>query len=440
MAHATAESELAVKRRWTLLGLAALAGLCLSMPATAQTRQPAAPPAKQSLVLPIPIPPSPKKEARDLRCVVSFGPPVPISALAFAGDGRQLYVGGYREVLVWNLAEGRLDRRIGAGELKGVVRALALAGDDKLLVIGAGVAGRAGEVVLFDLEAGKLTARFSEPRDAVQCLAVSPDGQFLAAGAAEPNVYIWNLVDRKLIATLPGHHEGAAGVSFSPDGKLLATGGTDRQLRLWEVDGWKESSSLSLPEPIGDVAFSPDSALVAAAVAGPSEWTIRLMRLTNTKEAGVFYAGGTAPLRMVWKPDEKVKKLYVGCSDNSVRAVTAGGSPPAVAWRGHADWVYGMAISRDGSRVASGSLDGTVRVWNEADGRPLAVLVQLSPGTDEWLISTPAGFLATSSPASVQWRAKGLTMTQADLTAAFTDAESVRKVLAGEKLSPPELR
>ena len=135
-----------------------------------------------------------------------------------------------------------------------------------------------------------------------------------------------------------------------------------------------------------------------------------------------------------------VGKLYIGCNDNSVRTVVAGGNPPPVVSRGHADWVSGLALSPDGKRIASGSLDGTVRLWNEADGRPLAVLIQLTPGTDEWLISTTPGFLATSSPDSVQWRTKNVAAAPADIMTVVNDSKAVRKILAGEKVAPPSIK
>ena len=37
--------------------------------------------------------------------------------------------------------------------------------------------------------------------------------------------------------------------------------------------------------------------------------------------------------------------------------------------QGHKDWVYSLAISRDGKTIASGSWDGEVRLWNSADGK-----------------------------------------------------------------------
>ena len=75
---------------------------------------------------------------------------------------------------------------------------------------------------------------------------------------------------------------------------------------------------------------------------------------------------------------------------------------------GHNSWVYRVALTADATKIASGSADGTVKLWTSNGWRLLATLIQLTPRTDQWLITTPAGYLATSSPGAVQWRATGL--------------------------------
>ena len=55
-------------------------------------------------------------------------------------------------------------------------------------------------------------------------VAFSPgDGQRLAAATSEGPVYVWNLKNDSLIATLPGHSRGSSGAASSAAGRFLAT-------------------------------------------------------------------------------------------------------------------------------------------------------------------------------------------------------------------------
>jgi WD40 repeat protein len=70
--------------------------------------------------------------------------------------------------------------------------------------------------------------------------------------------------------------------------------------------------------------------------------------------------------------------MLVGCTDKTVRLMGPGGNTIATA-TGHTDWVYAVAASPDGLRLASGSGDGTVKIWGPAG----KLLLTLAEGTTQ---------------------------------------------------------
>jgi len=387
------------------------------------------------LILPVSVPRA-GAAALAVECVVPFGPPVPVSALAFSPDGQTLAVGGYQEVLLWDLAAAKLAKRIGTGQ-PGPVRAIAWLDEGRSLAVGSGVADPTGAVKILDLQTGQIAAALKEPAEAVHALAVSPDGQFLAAAGGDAKVYVWALKDKKLAVALKDHTGPVLAAAFSPDGKLLATAGADKTLVTWDVGTWTRANSFREAEALAGVAFGPDGS-IAAASGGPGEWAVRIRRKDDLKTSRPTYTGAAMPLGLAWAA--KTNRLYVPCSDKTVKVYPSGSGTPTATLRGHADWVYAVALSPDGARLASGSADGTVRLWSTADGRPQATLVQIAPRTDQWLILTPQGYLATSAAGSLEWRAEGLAAAPESLTALFDSAESVQKILAGKDVPPPAVK
>jgi WD domain, G-beta repeat len=64
-------------------------------------------------------------------------------------------------------------------------------------------------------------------------------------------------------------------------------------------------------------------------------------------------------------------RIASGGDDGTVRLWTLDGKPAAEPFEGHKGGVYSVAFSPDGTRIASGGFDGTVRLWT-LDGKPAA--------------------------------------------------------------------
>src|SRR6266849_285299 len=65
--------------------------------------------------------------------------------------------------------------------------------------------------------------------------------------------------------------------------------------------------------------------------------------------------------------------------------------------KGHTALVYSVAFSPDGSLLASGSHDQTIRVWNPADGKPIRELKGHTGIVDSIAFSPDGKLLASGS-------------------------------------------
>ncbi|KAI9596414.1 WD40-repeat-containing domain protein [Syncephalis fuscata] len=84
------------------------------------------------------------------------------------------------------------------------------------------------------------------PLKTLICLAISADGNYLAAGEIghRPRILIWDLKTYNLVAQLRGHRFGVLSISFSPNNKFLVSCGLqhDGFLYIWQ---WRQGIKLT---------------------------------------------------------------------------------------------------------------------------------------------------------------------------------------------------
>ncbi len=109
----------------------------------------------------------------------------------------------------------------------------------------------------------------SEPLLVSSPLALSPNGEWLAASSDDPSdhaVYLRNIRRSGRTLRLSGHTKGVKSASFSPDGAQLTTTGIDRSVRLWDVNRGTQARTLPKHgETVTDAVYSPDGRRLAVA-------------------------------------------------------------------------------------------------------------------------------------------------------------------------------
>lgn len=226
-----------------------------------------------------------------------------------------------------------------------------------------------GTIRVWDASSGILISTLEGHSGPVHSIAYTPDGFRIISGSRDHTVKIWDTLSGACLETLKTHPDAVHCVSVSLDGLWMASSSTGGRVDLFSLEAPYPSRSLKLeqyPGLVYTLAFTPDSNEL---VTGPSEspvgtttsaWDVRTgkrLRGLVPRDWPHMYVGCLA---ISGKGDHFI------CStlNRHVFAVDITHGYITYAFKGHIDRVTSISYNGDGTRFVSGSLDGTIRVWD----------------------------------------------------------------------------
>jgi WD40 repeat protein len=298
----------------------------------------------------------------------------------------------------------------------GDVGALAFSPDGALLATGA---QDDPQIRIWDAATGREVQTLSGHTDWIRSLAFSPDGALLASGAADRTLRLWDTRTWRELAVLEGHTDLIGNIAFSPDGTTLASASRDGTVRLWDVarraqrDGFQFTAPVDpqtqAPYWLTGLAFSPDGRRIAVGSVsnnlylldarngdlqrefrGHEGWvvlrgvafspagdtiatagldgTVRIWSVVTGVQRAVLRQQGLRLIAVAWHPD----------GDRLVSSSDTGGS--VTVWSPADEQVVqsvqlaqgsvtSLAYSLNGTVLATGGINGTVRLHSLADDR-----------------------------------------------------------------------
>jgi len=296
---------------------------------------------------------------------------LPITALAFDPAGKELLVGGYHEVTVWDPEQGKLLRRI--PNMPQRIYGFAWEPSGKRLAVAGGAAGRQGEVRLWDAAGSKLETVVGSTWDVVLDVAFHPSGNQLAVAGADGRVCIYKLPGGKRLHAIESHSDWVTAVAYSPDGKQLATASRDKSAKVFKTETAEPVASFSdHQEIVLGVVFHPDGKQVFTS---GGDRRVRLWNAADAKQAAEITGFGGE----VYDLTLAAGQLFAPSADKQLRQIDLKTNKVSRSYPGHADWVLSAAAHPGSSLAASGDFTGTVRIWNTAEGKQVNQFVAL-PG------------------------------------------------------------
>ncbi|KAG9061125.1 hypothetical protein KI688_007754 [Linnemannia hyalina] len=197
-------------------------------------------------------------------------------------------------------------------------------------------------------------------------VACSSDGQLVATCSIDL-VRLYNANTGASTADLRGHSNSVTSIAFSHDSMYIVSGSYDKTARIWNVQTGEGGHTLGgHTDAVTSVAFSPTGAHIAT---GSDDRSVMVWSARTGKVCYILPGHAGVVKTLIYSPNKQQIHLASGSDDNYIKLWHARDGRFDRDLRGHGNAVESVSFTCDGKILASGSRDGTARIWDVTSGQ-----------------------------------------------------------------------
>lgn len=333
-----------------------------------------------------------------------------VNACAFSPDGKRIVsASGEGTLRLWDAEKGaRIATLTGHSD---AVTSCAFSPDGTRIVSGS----LDRTVKLWDARTGTELATLVGHLASVEASAFSRDGMRIVSVSWDGVLKVWDASTLNAPPTVAGHKRLMNACDFSPDGRQVLSASEDHTLKLWDAATGKELATFAGHRgPVNACAFSPDAKHVAS---GSSDGKLKLWDTSLTRELGTlsgqshwvkaalhdvrfylllflggamfFIVGGSVGFVLgfiiggIWQViatglsgsvSEVIRWAVLTSIGLGIVTACCVLLPSSIEFVKESRVVTTCAFSKDGTLIVSGSGDKTLRLWDVATRKELAML------------------------------------------------------------------
>jgi WD40 repeat protein len=281
-----------------------------------------------------------------------------VVSVVFTPDGRQIISSSTDDsIRVWDALSGSVMHIHPVEKLRWSGR-IAVSPDGKMIACGS----TEGTIHIWQLNASSRSLDLqTKYREVIESLAFFPDGRHIIA-ITWYTISIWDVISGMMI-WVSDQQKRMSHMALSPNGEQFVIGYDDGTVGLWDPTSLSRYFPDQGPQiTTTAISFSPDGQQIACS----GDASIHVLDPQSGLEITTLKGHDREIITVAFSPCGN--RIASGSYDTTVRVWNLLSDAESLVLRGHELYVNCIAFSHDGQQIASGSWDGTVRLWSVTSG------------------------------------------------------------------------